>query len=1029
MKRILVLILACLFLTALLPAMALAQGEFVFDADSHTITAYTGNSPVVEVPASIDGVTVLAIGVGVFDQHHEVEEVILPEGLTHILGNAFYYCDNLARIQLPASLQAVDSYAFFSCGKLERLVFPGSLVYVDDNAFAFCGSLAEVTFQGAAPYIAPNAFDNGPENRQFTVPAQEVGAYESLLSVTCQAGGDLAARQPDSRVTVDASGAVTGYPGFSAHVLIPEQVDGVTVTSIAERAFFTNPWVRSIMLPEGVTEIGRQAFYGSRLGIITLPEGLISIDEEAFAVANLKELALPDSLKSLGRRAFASGRFPELVLPAALTALPEGVFAGNNQLKDVTFPASLSNIGAGAFQDCGALHYLVFEGETAPEVAADAFAGCPLADIDIHWQASKGQAAAFKEALMEAGLPMDEVSVWRANPPHQPPYPAGAAMAFDEASQLITRCEGDFEALTMYWDFWKADGSGTLYIKGLGPGIFEGSALKTFHVPHSDAFEVIGERAFAGSQIENVYLFDSVTTIGKEAFLDCLNLTELTLPDSIQRIEEGAFRGCANLRSLVFKGQAVTIEAGAFKGCDSLAELVLPPDTQVTGELGAPADSYRIHNAADEAQRLALQAALNLPWYLDLPREGEETAPVTMPDSFSPNPAEEFKFDATTGFITKYTGTAARVVVPRAIAGVPVVGIDFLAFSNLNLYAVATGTVDNLGLEEVVLPETIRQIGDSAFLNCTGLKRVEAYGPLDRIGIRAFESCTSLVEIICHSGVKELGDYCFYLCASLNKAELGNKLQELPEGAFEGCGFEGLLTIRTPRVGKLAYKDNKQVTNLHILEGVEHLGEGVFLGMDALLEVCFAQTDPGLLQAGYQFDTTAVNLAVHVPAATSDEGLAAFQQALNLNLLPGDTMVSRKDCALQEDTSPVPAGATEAPAEQPAKTPAPAPAGSAEDKPSEGAGPLLNHRYSCVSATTGGMELDLAVIGEYALEFFADGTMVFTIYGTALPPMDYAVQEGIITLNYVAGPLTLKPVEGGYEMDFMGAMLMTYKPD
>ena len=1028
MKRILGILLACLFLTALLPG-ALAQGEFDFDPDRHTITGYRGSGAVVTVPASIDGVTVLAIGAGVFDQHQEIEEVILPEGLTHILGNAFYFCDNLARIQLPASLQAVDSYAFFSCGKLERLVFPGSLVYVDDNAFAFCDSLAEVTFQGAAPYIAPNAFDNGPENRQFKVPAQEVGAYESLLSVTCQAGGDLAAGQPDSRVTVDAAGAVTGYPGVSADVLILDQVDGVTVTKIAERAFFTNPWVRRIALPEGVTEIGRQAFYGSKLGIITLPEGLASIGEEAFAAANLKELVLPNSLQSLGRRAFAGGRFTELVLPPALTTLPEGVFTGNNQLKDVTFPAGIQAIGGGAFRDCGALDYLVFEGETAPEIAAEAFAGCPLADIDIHWQASKQAAAIFAEDLGKAGIPMAEVTVWRANPPHQPPYPAGAVLAFDEASQLITKCEGDFEALTMYWDFWKADGSGTLYIKGLGPGIFEGSTLKTFYVPHSGAFEVIGERAFAGSQIDKVYLFDSVTSIGKEAFLDCLNLTELTLPDSLEIIEEGAFKGCANLKRLVFKGQAVTIEAGAFEGCDSLAEVVLPPDTQVTGELGAPASAYRVQASATEAQRLALEAALQLPWYLDLPREGEEHAAVVMPDSFSPNPAEEFEFDATTGFITKYTGTASRVVVPRAISGVPVVGIDFLAFSNLNLYAVATGTADNQGLEEVVLPETIRQIADSAFLNCTNLKRVESFGPLDRISIRAFESCTSLTEILCHSGVKELGDYCFHLCASLNKAELGHKLQELPEGAFEGCGFEGLLTISTPRVGMRAYKDNKQVTTLHILEGVEHLGEGVFLGMDALREVCFAQTDPGLLKAGYQFDDKAVDLAVHVPAATSDEGLAAFQQALKLNLLPGDTMVSRKDCALQKGMASAPADATEAPAEQPVETPAPVPAGPAEDKLSEGAGPLLNHRYSCVSATTGGIELDLAVIGEYALEFFADGTMVFTIYGTALPPMGYAVQEGIITLEYVAGPLVLKPVDGGYEMDFMGAMMMIYKPD
>lgn len=1030
MKRIWIMILACLLAFALLPVVQAAE-DFSFNPDSHTITGYSGTDTVVKVPASIGGVKVLAIGEGAFDQRKDIVEVVLPEGLTHILRSAFYFCEKLERIQLPSSLQVVDSYAFFGCSSLSSLTFPPSLVYVDDKAFSVCGGLDQVVFQGSAPYVAPDAFEQGPDNRQFTVPAEELAAYEALLGVSCQAGGDVIRIQANSQVTVDpATGAVTAYTGFDADLVIPGSVDGVQLSAIGERAFFGNLWIRRLQLPEGIKNIGRQAFYASKLGVVKLQEGLETIGEEAFAAANLKQLHLPASLRSLGRHAFASGKFPELVIPEALVEIPEGAFSGNHSLKDVSFPASLSAIGPEAFQQCGSLSYLIFAGDQAPEVAQDAFQDCPLEDIDIHWQASKAQANAFRDALIDAGLPMEGVAIWRANPPHQPPYPANATLAFDEDSQLITQCEGDFEALTMFWNFWKADRSGTLDIRGLGPGVFEGSQLKAFHVPHSGAFEIISERAFANSQIETLYLFDTVKVIGKEAFLNCQNLKELVLPESVERIEEGAFRGCSKLVSLVFKGQAVHIGQEAFAGCDSLAELVLPPDTQAAGDLGAPATAYRIQAAASEEQRLALQAALNLPWYLDLPREGEAVALISMPDSLVPNPETEFEFDAATGFITKYIGQAPKVVVPRAIGGVTVLGIDFLAFSNLNLYAVATGTGDNQGLNEVVLPETITQIGDSAFLNCTGLKQVICYGPLERIGVRAFESCTALEEIVCHNGVRELSDYCFHLCASLKKAELGNKLQKLPEGAFSGCGFEGLLVLNVPEVGKLAYQNNKQVTTIHILPGVKHLGAGVFLGMDALKEVCFAQTDPGLLQDGYQFDDKATGLIVHVPTATSDEGLAAFQKTLNLNLLPGNDMVSRKDCALEEHDGPAPAESTEAPAdepaEQPAETSAPEAAGTADITPAQGAGPLLDQRYSCIGATTGGIELDMGVIGEYALVFSADGTVVFTVYGAALPPIGYTVQDGVITLDYVAGPLVLQPVEGGYEMDFMGAMLMTF---
>lgn len=120
MKRILALVLLC----ALLPVGLTALGEaaFTFDAKTGTITGYTGDGGVVQVPAAIDGVPVRVLGVGAFDQNSAITQVVLPEGLTHILSNAFYFCDNLETVQFPGTLQVVDSFAFLSCKQLTDLL-------------------------------------------------------------------------------------------------------------------------------------------------------------------------------------------------------------------------------------------------------------------------------------------------------------------------------------------------------------------------------------------------------------------------------------------------------------------------------------------------------------------------------------------------------------------------------------------------------------------------------------------------------------------------------------------------------------------------------------------------------------------------------------------------------------------------------------------------------------------------------------------------------------------------------------------
>lgn len=177
MKKLFISLFLCILLLPLLPAMA-EEGDFTIDTATGFITAYSGKGGEVVVPDAINGVSVTGIGTAVFSQNQALTAVRLPETLTHILPNAFYFCENLESINLPAGLQAIDVYAFFSCGKLSDLIFPPSLVIIDSNAFNFCSGLKTIRFTGGLPVIGPDAFANSPEDRTFTVPGDMLSEFE-----------------------------------------------------------------------------------------------------------------------------------------------------------------------------------------------------------------------------------------------------------------------------------------------------------------------------------------------------------------------------------------------------------------------------------------------------------------------------------------------------------------------------------------------------------------------------------------------------------------------------------------------------------------------------------------------------------------------------------------------------------------------------------------------------------------------------------------------------------------------------------
>lgn len=147
--------------------------------------------------------------------------------------------------------------------------------------------------------------------------------------------------------------SITDYAGDDKDVVVPEKIDGYTVTEIRD-AFIGNTEIERVTLPSSIDDINQKMFSGC---------------------SNLKEIIFPDSIITIEAYAFEGCTSLESVtLPKNLVSIKDYAFSGCTSLKNVAVNPKLESVCSYAFNRCSSLE--VFNITSDAVVYSNAFDDC-----------------------------------------------------------------------------------------------------------------------------------------------------------------------------------------------------------------------------------------------------------------------------------------------------------------------------------------------------------------------------------------------------------------------------------------------------------------------------------------------------------------------------------------------------------------------------------------------------------------------------------------------------------------------------
>lgn len=335
---------------------------------------YIGSDAVVTIPNGI-----IRIGTGAFWNNLILNEVVIPDTVTCICGDAFVYCENLKRVNIPEGVSEMGDDPFAGCLNIE--INNKSPFFVCDDGVLFDQSKKTLihytaskkddyyTIPETVTWIGKHSFYKCKNLKcvRITKNVKFMGnnAFSDCRNIHLE--NESECYQYVEGVLYDKNATTCMHYSMGSGVKVVKLLD--SVRTIGRNCFWNCDMIEKIIIPKSVRQIGYNPFANCKNVVLenhspyyAVVDGILydaNVTEMVYCpptAARDKTVVVPSTVVNIGRSAFTGCEtLNNIVLPDGLKFISRSSFSGCTALKEISIPSSVEEIADWCFNGCTSL--------------------------------------------------------------------------------------------------------------------------------------------------------------------------------------------------------------------------------------------------------------------------------------------------------------------------------------------------------------------------------------------------------------------------------------------------------------------------------------------------------------------------------------------------------------------------------------------------------------------------------------------------------------------------------------------------
>lgn len=279
----------------------------------------------------------------------------------------------------------------------------------------------------------------------------------------------------------------------------------------------------------------------------------------------------------------------------------------------------------------------------------------------------------------------------------------------------------------------------------------------------------------------NTIIPDTVKSIDTSAFLDCQSLVSINIPDNVTNIGNGAFARCHNLKEVNISEGVSNIGDFAFSECNNIIELNIPGSVLNIGD--------HAFNDCSSLQRVIIpegtikigQMAFDGCTELKSVKLSSSVEILGYDAFINCNNLSKIEIDLNNKYF--YDGSENAII--RKDDDTLIYGCNNTKIPS-TVKIIGKAAFFHHQIKSIDIPNSVQKIEDSAFAICYELESIEIPGSVSNIGAYTFHHCDNLKNVKILDGVKSIGKTAFAYCTNLESIIIPDSVENIEGYPFEG---------------------------------------------------------------------------------------------------------------------------------------------------------------------------------------------------------------------------------------------------